>query len=114
MTNSEQGAILILSNKGRMPKAKGKIKMKTRTWKIYGREGHRQRESFNQSCKYDFTKGDDTRIIEVDNSDKTGTNEYSVVRITRNTNEECLSELEGQLYDGIFENSRTGKIEEVF
>lgn len=114
MTNSEQGAILILSNKGRMPKAKGKIKMKTRTWKIYGREGHRQRESFNQSCKYDFTKGDDTRIIEVDNSDKTGTNEYSVVRITRNTSEECLFELEGQLYDGIFENSRTGKIEEVF
>ena len=114
MTNSEQGAILILSNKGRMPKAKGKIKMKTRTWKIYGREGHRQRESFNQSCKYDFTKGNDTRIIEVDNSDKTGTNEYSVVRITRNTNEECLSELEGQMSDGIFENSRIGKIEEVF
>ena len=92
----------------------GKIKMKTRTWKIYGREGHRQRESFNQSYKYDFTKGNNTRIIEVDNSDKTGTNEYSVVRITRNTNEECLSELEGQLSDGIFENLRTEKIEEVF
>ena len=42
-----------------------------------------------------------------------GTNEYSIVRITRNTAEECLQELEGQLSDGIFENSRVGVIEEI-
>ena len=87
--------------------------MTTRTWRIYGAEGHRQRESFNKSYKYDFSQGDEVRIIEVRNSDITGTNEYTEVSITRNTADECLEELNGQLSDGIFENSRTGIIEEV-
>lgn len=85
----------------------------TRSWKVYGADGHRQRESFCPSYAYDFSHGDNVRIIEVDNSDKTGTNEYSIVRITRNTAEECENELDGQVSDGIFENSRTGKIEEI-
>lgn len=87
--------------------------MITRAWKVYGRDGHRQRESFSKSYKYDFSKGENTRIIEVENSDKTGTNDYSIIRITRNTAEECDRELSGQLSDGIFENSATGKIEEI-
>ena len=87
--------------------------MMTRTWKVYGAEGHRQRESFSESYKYDFSEDGKTRIIEVENSDKTGTNEYSIVRITRDTYEECEKEFLGQLSDGIFEDSRTGKIEEV-
>ena len=87
--------------------------MMTRTWKVYGAEGHRQRESFSESYKFDFSVGGKTRIIEVENSDKTGTNEYSLVRITRDTYEECEKEFLGQLSDGIFEYSRTGKIEEV-
>ena len=87
--------------------------MVTRAWKVYGAEGHRQRESFCESYKYDGSNGDNVRIVEVENSDKTGTNEYSIVRITRNTAEECLQELEGQLSDGIFENSRVGVIEEI-
>ena len=87
--------------------------MVTRAWKVYGAEGHRQRESFCSSYKYDGSNGDNVRIVEVENSDKTGTNEYSIVRITRNTAEECLQELEGQLSDGIFENSRVGVIEEL-
>lgn len=38
--------------------------MVTRKWKVYGREGHRQRESFNKSYEYDFSGGSDgTRII---------------------------------------------------
>ena len=85
----------------------------TKIFKVYGLEGHRQRESFNKSYKYDFSVGDDVRIIEVENSDKTGTNEYSIVRITRNTAQECYNELNGQISDGIFENSRTGEIVEV-
>lgn len=52
--------------------------------------------------------------FEVDCYDKTGTHEYVIVRITRNTARECEEELEGQLSDGLFENSRTGMIEEVF
>ena len=87
--------------------------MVTRTWKVYGVEGHRQRESFCNSYRYDFSNDGDVRIIEVLNSDETGTNDYSVIRITRNTAAECQKELEGQISDGIFENSRTGYIEEV-
>ena len=87
--------------------------MITRIWKVYGAEGHRQRESFNKSYKYDFSKENDVRIIEIENSDKTGTNDYSVVKITRNTSEECQDELDGQISDGIFENSRVGIVEEI-
>lgn len=85
----------------------------TRAWKVYGREGHRQRESFFKSHIVDCTDGENIRIIEVENSDKTGTNEYSIVRITRNTAEECEDELEGQITDGIFESSRTGDVVEI-
>lgn len=85
----------------------------TRLWKVFGSPGHRQRESFFPSKVWNFSSGDDIRIIEVENSDKTGTNEYTIVRITRNTSEECFRELEGQVSDGLFENSRTGRIEEV-
>ena len=87
--------------------------MVTRTWKIYGMEGHRQKESFNSSKTYDFSRDGVTRIVEVENSDKTGTNEYTILRITRDTAEDCENELWGQIDDGIFENCRTGRIEEV-
>lgn len=88
--------------------------MITRAWRVYGEEGHRQRESFSPSYKYDFSSDrDGMRIIEVFNSDMTGTNEYSVIRITRNTAKECEDEFFGQLYDGIFEDCRTGKYVEV-
>lgn len=85
----------------------------TRAWKIYGKDGHRQRESFGESYRLDFTEDNNVRILEVLNSDITGTNEYSIVIITRNTAEECESTLFGQIDDGAFENSRTGKEEEI-
>lgn len=88
--------------------------MKTRSWKVYGLEGHRQRESFCNSYINDFSnEKDGVRIIEVLNHDKTGTHEYSIIRITRNTEEECESDFWGQLSDGVFENSRVGKIVEI-
>lgn len=87
--------------------------MISKTYFVYGAEGHRQRESFSESYKWDFSQNGDVRIIEVQNSDKTGTNEYSVVIITRNTADECRKELIGQLHDGIFENSRYGKVIEA-
>lgn len=68
----------------------------TKTWKVYGAEGHRQRESFSESALYDFSENGKTRIIEVLNSDKTGTNEYSIVKITRDTKEECDEEFDGE------------------
>lgn len=87
--------------------------MVTKSWKVYGFLGHRQRESFNKSYKWDFSEDDNVRIIEVENSDKTDTNDYTIVRITRNTAEECEAELNGQISDGIFENSNVGDIEEI-
>lgn len=88
--------------------------MVTRTWKVYGMDGHRQKESFNKSYVYNFScESDGVRIIEVENSDKTGTNDYSLIRITRNTATECDAEFKGQLSDGIFEDCKIGYTEEV-
>lgn len=87
--------------------------MVTRAWKVYGAYGHRQRESFFKSQTDDWTKGEDVRKLEIENSDKTGTNEYTIIRITRNTAEECEEMLNGQISDGVFENSRTGKVVEI-
>ncbi len=84
--------------------------MITRTWKVYGAEGHRQRESFRESSS--FTSWSGSRV-EVENADKTGTHDYSIVRITAETADACQDELEGQISDGIFENSRVGGIVEI-
>ncbi len=88
----------------------------TKAWRVYGANGHRQRESFNKSERYNWSSGAGkgfTRIIEVENSDKTGTNDYSIIRITRDTAEECEKEFIGQLSDGVFENSKVGRWEEI-
>lgn len=92
---------------------KGENMAVTRAWKIYGKDGHRQRESFGESYRLDFTEDNNMHILEVLNSDITGTNEYSIFIITRNTAEECKSTLLSQIDDGAFENSRTGKEEEI-
>lgn len=87
--------------------------MTTRAWRVYGEAGHRQRESFSRSERYDWSQNGRTRIVEVINADRTGSNDYTIIRITRDTAEECEQEMEGQLSDGIFENTRYGKIEEI-
>ena len=90
-----------------------------KSWKVYGTPGHRQRESFFDSSWYEGSKFNaeknsyDVRRVNVLNSDVTGTNDYTIVQITRNTREECIDEFNGQLSDGIFENSRYGEIEEI-
>ena len=83
------------------------------TWKVYGREGHRQKESFYESYDYNFSVNGNTRKISVKNADITGTNDYSIVTITCNTKTLCEDELDGQITDGIFENSQVGKVELV-
>lgn len=86
----------------------------TRAWRIWGIEGHRQRESFVPSYRYDGIQREDGTVdIEVINGDKTGTNDYSIIRITADSAEACEKELIGQVSDGVYENSRTGKIEEI-
>ena len=90
------------------------MKRFTITWKIYGIEGHSQAETFNPYVIFDFSNGENVRIIEIINSDKTGTNYFSIMRVTRNTAEDCERELWGQIRDGIFENCRVGKVEEMY
>lgn len=87
--------------------------MVTKIYKVYGKDGHRQAVSFQKSKTYDFSNGENIRILELKNSDITGTNDYTLLTISRNTTEEVKSELEGQISDGIFENYNVGKIEEV-
>lgn len=86
----------------------------TKSWKVYGIDGHRQRMAFGESVRWDWSnEKDGTRIFEAYNFDKTGTYDYSLIRITRNTAKECKEELSGQITDGYFENSRVGKIVEL-
>lgn len=86
----------------------------TKTWKVYGRDGHRQKRSFEASVKWNWSDDDcGIRIFEAINADKTGTNEYTIIKITRNTARECYDELDGQLTDGYFENACYGDVIEV-
>lgn len=52
--------------------------------------------------EYDWSTEDNVRIIKI----------YSghLVEITRNSAEECISELRGQITDGLFENYRVNSI----
>lgn len=88
--------------------------MATKAFKVYGREGHRQAVSFGSSQSYDWSSANmGTRLVKEINSDITGTNDFSVIVIERDTEEEVIHEFNGQLSDGIFENYNYGKIEEV-
>ena len=78
------------------------------TFKVYGLPKHRQRESFYPSERQDFSAADNVRVLDIFNSDRTGTNEYNVLRITRETREECFEEFEAQVSDGLYENSNWG------
>lgn len=82
----------------------------TRAWKVYGAGEHRQRESFRNSGS--FTDYDGLKY-EVLNSDRTGTNEYTIVKITGDDADALSRALDGQICDGIFENCKVGRVEEV-
>ena len=77
-------------------------------WKVYGADGHRQRESFADSFSFNTMNG---AFIMVRNYDMTGTHEFTKVIILAKTEKLCNEEFEAQLTDGVFENSKTGKIE---
>lgn len=77
-------------------------------FKVYGLPKHSQRESFAPSERHDFSTADNVRVLDIFNSDRTGTNDYNILRITRETREECFDEFECQLSDGLYENSNWG------
>lgn len=84
--------------------------MVSKYYQVYGKEGHRQRESFNGS--YEFTNYSGTKIT-VFNSNITKTNLFTLVKITAETSEDCEKALNGQISDGIFENSAVGFVGEI-
>lgn len=83
--------------------------MESMIFVVFGADGHRQRESFNDSCKFNTERAE----VEVINSDRTGSNMYTLMQITAEDFETCREEFAGQLGDGVFENSRTGEIQEI-
>ena len=85
----------------------------TKTWKVYGAAGHRQRESFFPSVSCNFSTEEEPRLVTVLNADSTWTNEYTEIVITCSNTVLAEAELAGQITDGVFENSRTGEIVEV-
>lgn len=85
--------------------------MKTETYRIYGAfGGHRQAISFSPSVRHVFHDERGLRILDIRNSDKTGTNMYTELEITADDPDRVMA---GQESDGIFENYRTGKIEKL-
>lgn len=85
----------------------------TKVWKVPGAVGHRQRDSFSPSDEWENKRNGKINILSFYRSDITGTNDYSLVEITADTNEECETEFEAQLYDGAFECCNVGKIEVI-
>lgn len=89
--------------------------MNMRAWKVYGADGHRQRESFGETYSFSQRRKEGETAYVVFNSDITHTNEYTIVLIVSNNVsydqlEDCLW---SQISDGIFENSVVGKVEEI-
>lgn len=70
---------------------------------------HNQEVSKEQSVKYDWSNQSysegKTRIIEVINTDKHGIDGLTIVKITRDSAEECDDEFNGQMSDGLFEGN---------
>ena len=89
--------------------------MITKMYKVYGRDGHRQRASFFASHHYDFRESTYARdiIIDILNEDRTGTNEYSLVIISGIDPGIITRELYAQICGGFFEDCGVGSIEEV-
>lgn len=80
---------------------------KTMKFRVYGADGHRQRRSFYTSAQFvTWSK----IFVSILASDITGSNQYVDVIITAKDEKDCYKNLFAQEADGVFENSKTGKI----
>lgn len=77
--------------------------MYTKAWKVLTPSISKKESSVYWNWSNDQ---DGVRIFEVFCADLTGHPSYIIVRITRNTEEECNGEWAGQITDGYFENYR--------
>ena len=78
------------------------------TFRVFGKDGHRQRASFGESFEFSTFGGD--AHIECVCEDRTLTNKFVNVIITADSFKRCGAELNAQLSDGIFESCAVGKI----
>ena len=78
------------------------------TFRVFGKDGHRQRASFGESFEFDTFGGD--AHIECVCEDRTRTNKFVDVIVTADLFIRCVEELNAQLSDGIFESCAVGKI----
>lgn len=78
------------------------------TFRVFGKDGHRQRASFGDSFEFDTFGGNSH--IECVCEDRTLTNQFVEVKVTADSFKRCANELNAQLSDGIFENCTVGKI----
>ena len=78
------------------------------TFRVFGKDGHRQRASFGESFEFSTFGGD--AHIECVCGDRTLTNKFVDVIITADSFKRCANELNAQLSDGIFEMGAVGKI----
>jgi hypothetical protein len=79
-------------------------------YKVYGEEINNQRESFSPSYKVATLKNITISVI---NSDITGTNNYSILKLEGENERKLEDEFEAQLSDGVFENSPYSITEEI-
>ena len=76
-------------------------------YRVHGREGHRQRASFNLST----CMRSNNVIVSFNCFDCTGTNDYVDVIILYHDDDEARKEFLAQISDGFFKNCNIGKIE---
>lgn len=81
-------------------------------YRIWGKEGHRQKASWQKSVK--FTT-DDGYTIETWCFDRTGTHDYVDIEVTADlvSPADLYEEMQIQLDDGVFECCNYGKIEKL-
>ena len=73
---------------------------------IFGEEGHRQRGSFGSTVSFSTSNTANTLYRE----DATKTNDYCVLEVRAKDICTALHEVRAQIYDGILEDCRCGKI----
>ena len=78
------------------------------TFRVFGKDGHRQRASFGDSFEFGTLGG--SAHIKCVCEDRTLTNEFVDVIVTADSFKRCADELNAQLSDGIFESCTVGKI----
>ena len=78
------------------------------TFRVFGKDGHRQRASFGKSFEFGTLGG--SAHIECVCEDRALTNKFVEVIVTADSFKRCADELNAQLSDGIFESCTVGKI----